>query len=54
MKYLSSFLLSIIVSGLAYFTFRFLWSDVSDRTLLCIVGATIIGFLACTKEASND
>ena len=55
MTNVSASIMAIIVSSLSYILFRFVYAGWTDRELLCVVGASIIGLIVYSREATpND
>ena len=59
MTKVSTFIVGIIVSTLSYILFKFVYASWTDRELLCVVGATVIGCIVylqeeIKKEKGND
>ena len=55
MTNVSASIMAIIVSSLSYILFRFVYAGWTDRELLCAIGATLIGLIVYSREATpND
>ena len=55
MTNVSASIMAIIVSSLSYILFRFVYAGWTDRELLCAIGATIVGLIVYSREATpND